>query len=146
MASLQRAVPLAEDEYAALPVAEDLDLDVTTALDERLDEHGAVTEGRLGLLAGLGDLTGERGEVPDDAHAAATAAGGRLDEQRGRSASVAVSGDVTGRRTGTPAASISFLDSIFEPICSIDSGEGPIHVRPAASTARAKSAFSDRKP
>ena len=55
---------------------------VPTALDERLDEHGAVTEGRLGLLAGIGDLTGERGEVPDDAHAAATAAGRRLDEQR----------------------------------------------------------------
>jgi hypothetical protein len=38
------------------------------------------------------------------------------------------------------------LASIFEPITSIDSGAGPIHVSPAASTARAKSAFSARKP
>ncbi len=49
-------------------------------------------------------------------------------------------------RTGTPAAAISFLDSIFEPIESIDSGAGPIQVSPASITARAKSAFSERKP
>ncbi len=64
---------------------------------------------------------------------------------RGRSASVAVS-TLWLVSTGTPAASISFLDSIFEPICSIDSGAGPTQVSPAASTARAKSAFSERKP
>ena len=49
-------------------------------------------------------------------------------------------------RTGTPAASISFLDSILEPICSIDSGAGPTQVIPAAITDRAKSAFSERNP
>ena len=38
------------------------------------------------------------------------------------------------------------LASIFEPIASIDSGVGPTQVSPAASTARANSAFSDRKP
>ena len=63
----------------------------------------------------------------------------------GRSASVAVSASWL-VSTGTPAASISFLDSILEPICSIDSGVGPTQVRPAAITARAKSAFSERKP
>ncbi len=48
--------------------------------------------------------------------------------------------------TGTPASAISRLDSIFEPICSMASGVGPTHVNPAATTARANAAFSDRKP
>ena len=48
--------------------------------------------------------------------------------------------------TGTPAAFISRLDSILEPICSIDSGAGPTQVRPAAITDLANSAFSERKP
>ena len=47
---------------------------------------------------------------------------------------------------GTPAAFIRSRASVFEPIASIASGGGPIQVRPAASTARAKSAFSARKP
>ena len=63
----------------------------------------------------------------------------------GRSASVAVSG-LRLPRTGTPAASISFLDSTLEPIRSMESGAGPTHVSPAPITARAKSAFSDRNP
>ena len=35
---------------------------------------------------------------------------------------------------------------IFEPIASIASGGGPIQTMPAASQARAKPAFSARKP
>ena len=61
----------------------------------------------------------------------------------GRSASVGRSGASS---TGTPAAAISSLAPIFEPIASIDSGVGPTQVSPASITARAKSAFSDRKP
>ena len=38
------------------------------------------------------------------------------------------------------------LARIFEPIASIEAGVGPIHVNPASSTERAKSAFSDKKP
>ena len=38
------------------------------------------------------------------------------------------------------------LASIFEPICSIDSGAGPTQMSPASITARAKAAFSERKP
>jgi hypothetical protein len=41
---------------------------------------------------------------------------------------------------------MSSLARILLPIASIDSGVGPIHVRPASATARAKPAFSDRKP
>ena len=48
--------------------------------------------------------------------------------------------------TGTPAARIIALASIFEPIAAMASGGGPIHVNPASITARAKSADSARKP
>ncbi len=47
---------------------------------------------------------------------------------------------------GTPAACIRSRAAIFEPIASIAPGGGPIQTSPAASTARAKSAFSARKP
>ena len=83
--------------------------------------------------------------VADDAHAAAAAAGGRLHQQR-------QVGLGRGRRRrarrapGRRPRAISFLASIFEPIASIDSGVGPTQVSPASITARAKSAFSERKP
>ena len=47
---------------------------------------------------------------------------------------------------GTPAALIVWRAATFEPMSSIASGGGPIQTRPAASTARAKSAFSARNP
>ena len=47
---------------------------------------------------------------------------------------------------GTPAASIRRRAPIFEPIASIASGGGPIQTMPASSQARAKPAFSARKP
>ena len=53
----------------------------------------------------------------------------------GRSASVSVAGS-SWSSTGTPAAAISFLASILEPIASIAAGGGPIQVSPAACTAR----------
>ncbi len=55
-------------------------------------------------------------------------------------------GEVGVSSTGTPAPRISSLARTFEPIASIDSGSGPIQVSPASMTARAKSAFSERKP
>ena len=48
--------------------------------------------------------------------------------------------------TGTPAAAISRFASILDPIRAIACGGGPIHTRPAASTARANPAFSDSRP
>ena len=64
----------------------------------------------------------------------------------GRSASVTAARVESGRSTGTPAAAISCFASTLEPIASIAAGGGPIQTRPAAITARAKAAFSDRKP
>ncbi len=47
---------------------------------------------------------------------------------------------------GTPAATAACLAAILSPMASITSGVGPIHTSPASVTARAKEAFSDRKP
>ena len=63
----------------------------------------------------------------------------------GRSASVAVS-TASDPSTGTPAASISFFAATFDPIASIEAGAGPTQTSPASMTARANSAFSERKP
>ncbi len=48
--------------------------------------------------------------------------------------------------TGTPAASIIALASVFEPIDAMASGEGPTNVMPAVAQSRANPAFSDRNP
>ncbi len=47
---------------------------------------------------------------------------------------------------GTPAARIAARAAVLFPISSIASGGGPIQTSPASSTARAKAAFSARKP
>jgi hypothetical protein len=47
---------------------------------------------------------------------------------------------------GTPAARIRSLASILEPMASIASGGGPIQTSPWSMQARAKPAFSARKP
>ncbi len=53
VASLNRAVALAECEHRAVPVGEQLDLDVSRALEVALEEDGVVTEcsGRLAPAA-----------------------------------------------------------------------------------------------
>ncbi len=55
-------------------------------------------------------------------------------------------GSVSPGTTGTPAACIRCRLSVFEPIASIDSGDGPMKISPASRQARAKAAFSARKP
>ncbi len=48
--------------------------------------------------------------------------------------------------TGTPAFFIASLADTLSPISRIESGRGPMKVKPLFSTRSAKSAFSDRKP
>ena len=100
-------------------VAHDLYLDVTSALDVRLDEDGAVPERRLRLRRSRRDLGIEpvrgRGRPASRGRrhprTPSPAAGGRPRwVTRGASS------------TGTPAARTSSFALIFEPIASIDSG------------------------
>ena len=78
VAELDRAVPLVQVDGVAVRVGEDLDLDVPWTLDQLLDEHRTVAEGRLGLATAALEGLGHRIPGPHRAHAAAAAAGCRL--------------------------------------------------------------------
>ncbi len=80
VATLDRAVALAEDEDAAR-VADDLHLHVARVLDVRLEEHGPVAEGALRLGARRVDLAVQVVEGAHDPHAAAATACRRLHQQ-----------------------------------------------------------------
>jgi hypothetical protein len=61
-------------------------------------------------------------------------------------ASIVAAGSCVPGATGTPAAAIRLRALILSPIAVIASADGPTQTRPLASTMRAKSAFSLRKP
>ena len=82
MAPLDRAVALAEVDAVAVAVEQDLDLDVPGALEEPLEDEPVVVEGGLRLASGGGEFGREAVGEADGAHALATAAGRRLDQQR----------------------------------------------------------------
>ena len=83
VAPLEAAVPVAEVDDGAAPVAGDLDLDVADRGQQLLDEHALVAEGGPGLgdrpAVGVFDLVRGR----HDPHAAAAASADRLDQHRG---------------------------------------------------------------
>ena len=82
VAPLHRAVADPEGPGGALPVGDDLDLDVPGSRDQALKEHGAAAERAQRLGAGplerLGEVPGRR----DDPDAAPAAAGSGLEHQR----------------------------------------------------------------
>ena len=53
---------------------------------------------------------------------------------------------ITEGATGTPFARANSIAEILSPIRRMVSGRGPMKTSPASPTARAKSAFSERKP
>ena len=82
VAALDRAVALEEVHEPAVPVGEDLYLDVPRADHRPLEVDGGVAERALGLAAGGADGLLEVVEIGDEAHAAPAAAVRRLDEDR----------------------------------------------------------------
>ena len=153
MASLDRAVALAEVDDVAVIVREDLHLDVARVVEVPLDVHGGVGEVRLAFprarLERTLDLVGRAG----DAKPLPAPTGRRLDRDRvadllggGENVVDARAGAVVPGTTGTPAARIRSRAAILEPMASIASAGGPIQTSPAASTSRANAAFSARKP
>ncbi|KMO75690.1 hypothetical protein MOBUDSM44075_03061 [Mycolicibacterium obuense] len=82
MTALDRALPLADRPHRAVRIGHHLHLDVMTGVEVALAEHRGIAEGGLRLaLRGL-DLPGQLAEFADHAHAAAPAAGRRLDQYR----------------------------------------------------------------
>src|SRR2546421_4893953 len=79
---LDRALPLAARQYAAVRVAHDLDLDVPRRGDRLLDVERAVPERRVGLGRRVGVRSVDLRGPADDPHAASAAAGGRFEQYR----------------------------------------------------------------
>ena len=79
VATLHRAIAFAKVHDIAVAVAEYLDLDVAGVHHRLLDQELAGTKGVLGLAARRADVLQQRRLLEHQAHAAATATGGRLD-------------------------------------------------------------------
>ncbi len=82
VAPLDRAFAFADGPHGAVFVGHHLDLDVMTGGQVALAEHRRVAEGRLRFAAGGLHLPGQRRQFVDHPHAAAAAAGRRLDQHR----------------------------------------------------------------
>src|SRR6266446_5235197 len=82
MRALQRAVALAEMNDAALPVSEDLDLDVSRPLEVAFEIDLAASKESGRLAARDRQHPGELGGVAGDLHAAAATPCGSLDKHR----------------------------------------------------------------
>ena len=84
VAPLHRALALAEREHPSMRVGEQLDLDVPRALEVALEVDAVVAEAGLRLALRRLERRSELLGGANDAHAAAAAARGRLDDQRRR--------------------------------------------------------------
>ena len=106
VAALHAAVALEQVHHVAVPVGQDLHLDVARVEHRLLEIDHRVAERRLRLAAGGLDRFRQRGGS-SPAHPAAATAGHRLDEQRklhARAASTSSSTTPTAPTTSAPAA------------------------------------------
>ncbi len=151
--ALQRAVAVPDDRDGTPPVAEHLDLQVPGPVEELLHEALTAAERGDGLagrgLEGVGDLlarAGHRIPRPPPPCAALTTMGSPNSSANASASAASASGLVDPGASGAPASRAMARAVTLSPRASMVSGAGPIHVSPAASTARANSAFSDRNP
>ncbi len=141
VAALHRAIPLPERDDGAVQVREHLHLDVARALEVALAVEGSVAEGGERLALGRLHRVLELAGMAYHAHATPAPARGGLDDER-----EADLGGVPSGRTGTSASRATRFASILSPPSRSAAAGGPTQVRPAATTASAKSPFSARKP
>ncbi len=135
-------------------VAEHLHLDMARGEERALDQEPPVAERVLGLRAGGGERRLEGFGLADDAHAAPSAAGGRLDHHRiadalrlrGEARRALVRRHGSRARTGRRRPPCCRFAALLSPMARIAAGGGPTKTRPAAPQASARSAFSARKP
>src|SRR5208283_5015981 len=152
MAPLHRTFTLAEINRIPMLVAENLHLDVARVGDELLQVHLVVAEGALSLAARVlvsgAQLTGSltiRIPLPPPPAAAFSITGYPICSANLSVASMSKLRSEPGTN-GTPARFMFCRARVLEPINSIDSGVGPMNLRPASAQALAKRAFSERKP
>jgi hypothetical protein len=153
VAPLQRAVPLEQMHGIAMPVAKHLDFDMARLHQVFFDQHRAVAEGRLSLPPRRLKRCAEILRPVDAAHALAATARPRLDQHRkadgdspfGQKRSILVVAMIA-RNHRYPGLLHQRLCRILQAHSANGAAEGPMKAIPAASTASAKSAFSDRNP
>ena len=156
VAALDRAVALAEVDDVAVAVGEDLDLDVARVGQVALEVDASRSEKNFSpSRAAPSKASWSSSARQRDAEALAAAAARGLDRDRvadllvddlARASSTSSTGSVVPGTIGTPAACISSRARVLEPIASIALAGGPMKTIPASSQARAKAAFSARKP
>ncbi len=129
--SLHRTFPFKQVHYITEGIAENLDLDMSWPFHKPLGIQSSVAEISLPFAPCLRHRIVKLGEVANNPHTLAASSCRWLDE-KGRA-----------DRAGTvkKRSGVILLDSGWRT-----SAEGPIKTSPAASTARAKAAFSERKP
>ena len=134
-------------------VAEDLHFDMARPADEFLEIEAAVAESRLGFgrrlieqRLELSAVSATRMPRPPPPAAALIITGKPI--LRGQFARLALVGDAPSEpgTTGTPAFCAALAGRALSPMVRIVAALGPTNIKPARSTASAKSAFSDRKP
>ena len=154
-ATLRRAVALAEVDDVALPVGEDLDLDVSPVLDQSLEHQpvpspNAASASRRAPASAAGNSSSARTSRMPRPPPPATALTSSGTPSFAPSASQPIFGLVrvvdNPVHREHPAAIIRRLAPALSPMAVIAAGGGPMNTTPASAQAWAKSARSDRKP
>ncbi len=147
---LDTAVPLTEHGQVSVAVAEQLDLDVPGRCEQAFGIDRPIPEGRDCFAPCRDQRLAETVRGVHASHPPSPTAGRCLQHQGeadGRDAfEVVVHGDRGPGTIGTPAASAPRRAASLLPSEASVSAGGPTKVSPASTTARANSAFSDRKP
>jgi hypothetical protein len=144
VASLRRAIPLAQRDHLPGRVTEELDLDVARGHDLALQVDGAVAEGSSSAA------TTRR--IPRPPPPATALMRGKPTASTAASTAASCSGRSTGAGSsvpgtcGTSAARAVRRAASLPPSVAIVAADEPTNTSPASSTARANAARSDREP
>lgn len=173
--ALNRAITLVQVDNVAVVVTEELDLDVLGLVEEALDEDGTVAKGRLGLGGGTLEALLQSLGLADDAHTTATTTIGGLDDDgesilvsegldllvgsdstfgTGDNGDIGSNGELSGRDlvaegvndVGRGTDELGLVSATFFFFGQLRRAKNSLTIRPAFSTLRANSAFSERKP
>lgn len=150
---MDRRIALAQVHGVAMRIGDDLNLDMTRTANELFEVDLVVAKGVGSLGTGGDEHPLELLVVVCLAHALATAAGRGLDEDgvadlvgKGTASSTVSTGPSLPGTVGTPSSFIVALAAALLPRESMHSGDGPMKMMSLSAQARAKSAFSERKP
>ena len=136
-----------------MAVREHLNFHVTSALNRLFDDERVGAEGIQGLGTREVECSREVFGAVHESHASTAAAGGRLDHHgeadvvgRGDQGRVRLIVTLVAGYAWDVASSMAVWALALSPMTSIAWGGGPMNVRFASAQARAKAAFSERKP